>query len=133
MKTFLEKNSLKYLRQTMYVGFNVFIYKKYFLCNFCFYNRKFIFKTENLCFKAEIFLTHYDKILSIYLDQKVPGIHSKYKFYSSKVILSPSKYSPSTATHLCQRLIQLSKHFWNSIVGIASESSSIFPLLPFGC
>ena len=44
---------------------------------------------------------------------------SKYKFYSSKVILSPSKYSPSTATHLCQRLIQLSKHFWNSIVGIA--------------
>ena len=56
-----------------------------------------------------------------YLDQKVPGIHSensKYKFYSSKVILSLSKYSPSTATHLCQRLIQLSKHFWNSIVGI---------------
>jgi len=33
-----------------------------------------------------------------YLDQKIPGIHSensKYKFYSSKVILSPSKYSPS--------------------------------------
>ena len=57
-----------------------------------------------------------------YFDQKVPGIHSensKYKFYSSKVILSSSKYSPSTATHLCQRLIQLSKHFWNSIVGIA--------------
>ena len=43
----------------------------------------------------------------------------KIQFYSSKVILSPSKYSLSTATHLCQRLIQLSKHFWNSIVGIA--------------
>jgi len=37
-----------------------------------------------------------------YFDQKVPGIHlenSKYKFYSSKVILSPSKYSPSTTTY----------------------------------
>jgi len=46
--------------------------------------------------------------LIYYLDQKVPGIYSenlKYKFYSSKMILSPSKYSPSTATHLCQRLI----------------------------
>ena len=39
------------------------------------------------------------------------------KFYSSKVILSPSKYSPSTATHLYQRLIQFSKYFWNSSVG----------------
>ena len=61
-------------------------------------------------------------IIVVLLDQKVPGIHSensKYKFYSSKVILSPSKYSPSTATHLCQRLIQLSKHFWNSTVDIA--------------
>jgi len=56
------------------------------------------------------------------LDQKVPGIHSensKYKFYSSKVILSSSKYSPSTATHLYQRLIQLSKYIWNFIIGIA--------------
>ena len=58
-------------------------------------------------------------IIVVLLDQKVPGIHSensKYKFYSSKVISSPSKYSPM---YLCQRLIQLSKHFWNSIVGIA--------------
>ena len=54
----------------------------------------------------------------------------KIQFYSSKVILSSSKYSPLTATHLCQRLIQ--KHFWNSIVDI-SELSSIFPLSPFGC
>jgi len=77
-----------------------------------------------------------------YLDQKVPGIHSensKYKFYSLKVILFPSKYSPSTATHLCQRLIQLSKHFWNSIVGIAVFDFSItsfrllnaFPVMVF--
>jgi len=51
--------------------------------------------------------------------------NSKYKFYSSKVILSPSKYCPSTATHLFQRLIQLSKHFWNSIVGIAVFDFSI--------
>ena len=39
----------------------------------------------------------------VYLDQKVPGIHSensKYKFYSSKVILSPSKYSPSIAIYV---------------------------------
>ena len=40
-------------------------------------------------------------------------------FIHQKMILSPSKYSPTTATHLCQRLIQLSKHFQNSIVGIA--------------
>ena len=68
-----------------------------------------------------------------YLDQKVPGIHSensKYKFYSSKVILSP-KYSPSTATHLCQRLIQLSKHFWNSIVGIAIRVVFDFSITSF--
>jgi len=42
-------------------------------------------------------------ILKYYLDKKILGIHSensKYKFYSSKVILSPSKYSPSTATYV---------------------------------
>ena len=70
-----------------------------------------------------------------YLNQKVPGIHSensKYKFYSSKVILSLSKYSPSTATHLCQRLIQLSKHFWNiSIVGIAIRAVFDFSITSF--
>ena len=46
-------------------------------------------------------------ILVYYLDQKIPRIHSensKYKFYSSKVILSPLKYSPSTATHLSPAL-----------------------------
>ena len=72
--------------------------------------------------------------IHIYLDQKVPGIHSKnskYKFYLSKVILSPSKYSPSTATHLCQRLIQLSKHFWNSIVGIAIRAVFDFSITSF--
>ena len=55
----------------------------------------------------------------------------KIQFYSSKVILSPSKYSPSTATHLCQRLIQLSKHFWNSIVirAIFDFSITFFRLL----
>ena len=68
-----------------------------------------------------------------YLDQKVPGIHSessKYKFYS-KVILSSSKYSPSTATHLCQRLIQLSKHFWNAIVGIIIRAVFDFFIISF--
>jgi len=67
-----------------------------------------------------------------YLDQKVPGIHSensKYKFYLSKMILSPSKYSPSTATHLCQRLI--SKHFWNSIVGIVIRAVFDFSITSF--
>jgi len=69
-----------------------------------------------------------------HLDQKVPGIHSensKYKFYSSKVILSPSKYSLSTATHLCQRLIQLSKYFWNSIVSIAIRAVFDFSITSF--
>ena len=37
---------------------------------------------------------------------------SKIQIYLSKSILSPSKYSPSTATHLCRRLIQTSKHFF---------------------
>ena len=77
--------------------------------------------------------------ITYYFDQKVPGIYSensKYKFYSSKVILSPcdispSKYSPSTVTHLCQRLIQLSKHFWNSIVGIAIRVVSDFSIISF--
>jgi len=55
----------------------------------------------------------------------------KIQFYSSKVILSPSKYSPSTATHLCQRLIQLSKHFWNSIVGIAIRAVFDFSITSF--
>jgi len=69
-----------------------------------------------------------------YLDEKVPGIHSensKYKFYSSKVILPPSKYPPLTATHLCQRLIQLSKHFWNSIVDIAIRALFDFSITSF--
>ena len=72
--------------------------------------------------------------MNIYLDQKVPEIHSenlKYKFYSSTVILSPSKYSPLTTTHLCQRLIQLSKHFWNSIVGIAIRAVFDFFITSF--
>ena len=47
------------------------------------------------------------------------------------MILSPSKYSPSTATHLCQRLIQLSKHFWNSIVGIAIRAVFDFSITSF--
>jgi len=55
----------------------------------------------------------------------------KIQFYSSKVILSPSKYSPSTATHLCQRLIQLSKHFWNSIVDIAIRAVFDFSITSF--
>jgi len=55
----------------------------------------------------------------------------KIQFYSSKVILSPSKYFPSTATHLCQRLIQLSKHFWNSIVGIAIKAVFDFSIISF--
>jgi len=55
----------------------------------------------------------------------------KIQFYSSKVILSPSKYSPSTATHLCQRLIQLSKHFWNFIVGIAIRAVFDFSITSF--
>jgi len=51
--------------------------------------------------------------------------------FSSKVILSPSKYSPSIATHLCQRLIQLSKYFWNSIVGIAIRAVFDFSITSF--
>ena len=47
------------------------------------------------------------------------------------MILSPSKYSPSTATHLCQRLIQLSKHFWNSIIGIAIRAVFDFSITSF--
>ena len=39
--------------------------------------------------------------------------------YSSKSILSPSKLSPSTATHLCQCLIQSSKHFLYSVFGMS--------------
>jgi len=55
----------------------------------------------------------------------------KIQFYSSKVILSPSKYSPSTATHSCQRLIQLSKHFWNSVVSIAIRAVFDFSITSF--
>ena len=66
---------------------------------------------------------------SNYFDQKVPGIHSENsKFYSSKVILSPSKYSPSIATHLYQRLIQLSKYF---SIGIAIRAVFDFSITSF--
>ena len=51
--------------------------------------------------------------------------------FSSKVILFSSKYSPSIATHLCQRLIQLSKYFWNSIVGIAIRAVFDFSITSF--
>jgi len=47
------------------------------------------------------------------------------------VILSPSKYFPLTATHLCQRLIQLSKHFWNFIVSIAIRAVFDFFITSF--
>ena len=36
-----------------------------------------------------------------------------------------------SATHLCQRLIQLSKHFWNSIVGIAIRAVFDFSIISF--
>jgi len=47
------------------------------------------------------------------------------------VILSSSKYYPSIVMHLCQRLIQLSKHFWNSIVGIAIRAVFDFFITSF--
>jgi len=47
------------------------------------------------------------------------------------VILSPSKYFLSTATHLCQRLIQFSKHFWNSTIGIAIRAVFDFSITSF--
>ena len=39
-------------------------------------------------------------------------------------MLSPSKQSPLDIMHLCQRFFQSSKHFWNSIFGIAFSSFS---------
>ena len=47
------------------------------------------------------------------------------------MILFFLKSSPSTATHLCQRLIQLSKHFWNSLVGIAIKAVFDFSIISF--
>jgi len=74
-------------------------------------------------------LTNHTTLIKKFLEfiQKIQNT----SFIHQKVILSPSKYSPSTATHLCQHLSQLSKHFWNSIVGIAIRAAFDFSITSF--
>jgi len=72
-------------------------------------------------------------LISCILIEKFPEFIQKIQntvlFIKSDIVTS--KYSPSTATHLCQRLIQLSKHFWNSIVGIAIRTVFDFSITSF--
>ena len=57
-------------------------------------------------------------------------IKTKIQVYLSRLILSPSKYSPLTATHLCQRLIQFSEHLWCSSFSIAIRAVFDFCITP---
>lgn len=52
-------------------------------------------------------------------------------FLKSSIVLSPLEYSPSTATHLCQCLIQLSENFWSSIFGVAMKGVFNFSITFF--
>jgi len=58
--------------------------------------------------------------------QNISFIHQKW--YCP---LQSTPLPPSTATHLCQRLIQFSKHFWNSIVSIAIRAVFDFSITSF--
>ena len=67
-------------------------------------------------------IVKYIYIYIYYLDQKFPEFIQKIQntsFIHQKWYYPLQSTPPSTATYLCQHLIQLSKHFWNSIVGIA--------------
>ena len=50
-------------------------------------------------------------------------------YYSSKFILSPTKWAPPERIHLCQGMIQSSKHFLNAFSGIDFSSRREFSFM----
>lgn len=70
--------------------------------------------------------------------QKHPGkVYIRYDkkttrtfIYSSILILSSSKYSPSDTTHLCPCSLQFTKHLWNACFVQPSAHSAILLLSP---
>ena len=71
----------------------------------------------------------------MYLDIYLKSFRNSFRKFKIQVLFIKSDIVPfkvlPTATHLCQRLIQLSKHFWNSIVGIAIRAVFDFSITFF--